>query len=478
MPKRVAVIDLGSNSVRLAIFQRTSRLGFFLLKEYKIKARLGEGAYEKAGMLQDEAMDKLYGAFKEFKYLISLNGVRKVLCVGTSALRDAPNAKVFIKRIKNDLGLNLKVIDGKTEAFYGAIAALNLLSPFEDGVTLDIGGGSSELAIIKNGKIEETISLDLGTVRLKELFYDKNNIKDVNKFIDSALETLPQSFKSKNLIAIGGSLRALSKAVIANTNYPIKFLHNFIYSFDKHKEFIDKLALSKVLELKNYPIKKERYDTIREGALVFLKIAQKLGAKNIITSGVGVREGVFLSNLLRPNIKFQSNFNPSLKSLEDRFSFSSKNFAPRHAKILFDIFKTNSKLSDDYLKPLLSATKLFEVGENLSYYQRRFNSAYFAEYGLNYGYTHEELALISTLIKYQRRDIKIEQKSAFLLPNLDDLKWLNFILSLSIELSIFPRLEFEYSQNTLHIKGLGEFNLLKNNIKHLPKPAIFAVSFN
>ena len=118
MSKRVAVIDLGSNSARMVVFERTSRLGFYTLGEYKMKVRLGEGAYEKGGVIQEEAMQKCFNAFVEFKKLIVRHKVRKVLAVGTSALRDAKNANVFINKVKT-LGINLRVVDGDLEAYYG-----------------------------------------------------------------------------------------------------------------------------------------------------------------------------------------------------------------------------------------------------------------------------------------------------------------------------------------------------------------------
>ena len=100
MSKRIAVIDLGSNSARLAIFERTSRLGFFILREYKVKVRLGHGAYENGGMLQDAAIAEVLEALSEFKTYIKLYKVRKIIAGGTSALRDAPNKAVFLSRLK------------------------------------------------------------------------------------------------------------------------------------------------------------------------------------------------------------------------------------------------------------------------------------------------------------------------------------------------------------------------------------------
>ena len=233
MSKRVAVIDLGSNSARMAIFERTSRLGFFILREYRVKARLGEGAYEKGGVLQESAMSNVLNAFREFRYFLSIYKVRKVLCTGTSALRDAPNSNLFINRIRRELGLNLRVISGDMEAFYGGIAALNLLTPLDEATTIDIGGGSTELAKIIDGKIVDIISLNLGTVRLKELFFDKGDINGALKFTQDIIDTIPPHFASRDIIAIGGSLRAISGAIMQLQNHPIRLVHNFTYKYSE-----------------------------------------------------------------------------------------------------------------------------------------------------------------------------------------------------------------------------------------------------
>ncbi len=108
--------------------------------------------------------------------------------------------KNFIKRIKDNLSLNIRCIDGKSESYLGGLAALNLLSPFKDGTTLDIGGGSSELCLIKNNRIISCISLDIGTVRLKELFYDTGKMDSLEEFIKPILEQILKNFAIKTLL--------------------------------------------------------------------------------------------------------------------------------------------------------------------------------------------------------------------------------------------------------------------------------------
>ncbi|WP_416374823.1 Ppx/GppA phosphatase family protein, partial [Helicobacter typhlonius] len=174
MAKITTVIDIGSNSARMAIYRRTSRFAFHLIYETKSKVRISEGCYESGGVLGQVPMDRAIYALKEFVQISKAHKSRKIFCVATSALRDAPNAKVLLDRAKKECGVSIKVIDGKKEALYGGIACANL-SHYKDGITMDIGGGSTECALIQDGKIIDLISLDIGTIRLKELFFDKKN---------------------------------------------------------------------------------------------------------------------------------------------------------------------------------------------------------------------------------------------------------------------------------------------------------------
>jgi exopolyphosphatase/guanosine-5'-triphosphate,3'-diphosphate pyrophosphatase len=109
MAKRPAIIDIGSNSARLVIFEKSSHYGFHLICEQKSKVRIGEGAYEKEGYLQPAGIERAFLALQSFIYTIKKYRVRKTICVATSALRDAPNGKVFVKWIKKELGLDIKI---------------------------------------------------------------------------------------------------------------------------------------------------------------------------------------------------------------------------------------------------------------------------------------------------------------------------------------------------------------------------------
>lgn len=483
MAKRTAIVDLGSNSVRLVIFEKTSRYAFHILCEHKRKVRIGENAYNNGKVLQEEAMQRAEETLSYFKEVALKQKCKKILIVGTSALRDAPNRNTFIKNIKNRLNLSIRCIDGKTESYLGGLAALNLLSNIKDATTLDIGGGSSELCLIKNGKIADCISLDIGTVRLKELFYDKGKEKELTNFLQPILAQIPPHFKNDKLIAIGGSLRAISGAIMERRAYPLQTLHEFNYAIDDEKNFIQEIINAPYELLGDYYIKKDRFDTIKEGALIFLNVVQKLQSKEIITSGVGIREGVYLNDILPISKRFPANFNPSIKSLQDRFLPKVKNKIPLYATQLFDELVSIHGLENSYKTSLINAAKLCEIGSYLDFYYANDHSAYFILNALNYNFSHQEKILVASIIKLEGRKIApFIEPYKDLLPDEDILLWLSFILAISKLLAQNycgdEKLEFNYNDNILYIYSKNSLNIAKEALKKIVLPQSLALAFN
>ncbi|MCD6190358.1 MAG: Ppx/GppA family phosphatase, partial [Sulfurimonas sp.] len=317
MAKRVAVVDIGSNSVRMVIYEKTSRFAFHLLHEEKSKVRISENAYQHDGNLQELPMQRTFDALRDFITISESFKVRKLLCVATSALRDAPNKKDFLKRVRDSLKLNIKIVDGKKEAYFGAMACANLLPELSTALSIDIGGGSTEFTLINDKNISNTISLNIGTVRLKELYFDKNDIAGAIKYIDTGLELL-KDINVSTLVGIGGTFRAISSAIMKADAYPLNKIHSYEYSKERFKKFISDLLDAQEDELKKLGIRSNRFDVIKPGALILSRVLNKIEIEKIITSGVGVREGVYLSDLLRGSKdKFPHNYNTSVKYILD-----------------------------------------------------------------------------------------------------------------------------------------------------------------
>ncbi len=480
MAKITAIIDIGSNSARMIVCKKSSRYAFSIIYEAKSRVRISENSYENGGYLQEPAIKRALKALQDFKQIANTLKCRKILCVATSAVRDAPNKDSLLKRVKKETSINIKVIDGKEEAFFGGLAATNLLPSQDEAVTIDIGGGSTELALIKDGRIADTISLNLGTIRLKELFYDKKaKYKEVVAFIKEQFSNIPPSFKSKRAIAIGGTARAISKLLMPK-DYPFRVLHAYEYDLEENYDLLEKIASSSISKLKKYNIKRHRIDTFREGAAIFINILNFLGIKRVITSGVGVREGVYLKDLLRSSaLKFPENFNPSLRSLCDRFLINEEyaNMIKKDALKLFDILKSKHQIDDSFKKELAISAKLSSIGYSINYYGNHKHSFYLILNGLNYGYTHSQRMLIAFITLYQNKKFPKEkslQEYLEILPDIKTIQWLSFILSLSKCLhKNLSRMEYEFSfkRDTLIITPKDtQCFLSRECIKELYKP--------
>jgi exopolyphosphatase/guanosine-5'-triphosphate,3'-diphosphate pyrophosphatase len=485
MAKITTIIDIGSNSMRMVVFKKTSRFAFHLINESKSKVKISEGCYENNGNLQPIPMQRAYDALKSFLEIAKNLKSRKILCVATSALRDAPNKKEFLSLVSKELKLNIKIIDGKTEALYGGIAALNLLD-CDDFATVDIGGGSTEFAFIRDGKITNTVSLDVGTVRIHELFLKHGNINGAKSFISSQLELIDE--KLSTIVGLGGSARALSRIIKKNEEYPLDNLHGFSYNVkEKLPLFKSIIEATTNNELKELGVEKDRYDTISTGTIIFKMILEFFEVKKVITSEVGVREGVYLSDILRTsNYKFPVNFNVSVRSLLDRFvdDESQSAYLGNNARKIFEALKPLHSLDERFRSILVVASKLEQIGISLNFDRNEDHAFWYILNGLTYGFTHEDKILIATIARFTNKSLpkkKDIQKFKDLLPDIKVVRWLNFMMTLNLSLnSEFSKNKYEYDleDNRLIIQSLKKQYIVNREIEKIKAPVDLILDYN
>ena len=481
MSKVTTIIDIGSNSMRMVVLQKSSRFAFNLINETKSRVKISEGCYENNGNLQEIPMQRAYESLKSFLNISTALKSRKIICVATSALRDAPNSNVFISRISKDLGLNIKVIDGEKEAYYGGVAAIYLLHD-DTFVTVDIGGGSTEFCFVNKGKVEKSISLNIGTVRIKELYFNKNDIKGAKKYILDNLKKISNlEIKiPKKVVGIGGSIRSLSKIVMTKNQYPLDVLHEYMYKVRDEINLFNKISIAKNNDdLKSFGVKKDRFDTIKEGAFIFKTILEELEIDEVVTSGVGVREGAYLADLLRTsNHKFPENFNVSVRSLLDRFQIDEKQSAylGNNAKKIFDVLKPIHNLDNKFRSLLVISSKLHSIGSTLNFYKSNDNAFDFILNGLNYDFLHTSRVLVAHTIKFSKKSLPTRNdilKYEELLPSLEVMEWMSFMISLNIAINqdlSRPKVEYILENNTLLISLLNKSFLIESNIDKLESP--------
>ena len=475
----------------MVVYEKTSRYAFHLLHEEKSKVRISQDAYKHNGELQAVPMQRTFDALHDFLSIANSFKVRKILCVATSALRDAPNKQEFIQRVKQQLKLNIKVISGEKEAYYGAIACANLLPKQTNAISIDIGGGSTEFAFIDKANVTHTLSLKLGTVRLKELFFDKDDIAGATAYIDKELQKLPDTSKLSTLIGIGGTFRAISSAILKESLYPLNKIHAFEYNTPVFKDYLKRvLKANSEEELLALFIKSNRFDVIKPGTLILQRIMKKIEIEHIITSGVGVREGVYLSDLLRSSKhKFPSNYNTSVRYILDSYvqdKAFSNNLASLSKKI-FDLTAEYFCIDTKYKKALSIAAKLYPAGSSVHFYSQNKHTYYIIQSALEYGFTHNDIMLISTLTKYAKNRLPSDthlQLYAKLLPeNVHIIHSLSYMLSLSIALlSHRPRnidFEMQFSKGVLQIESKTKLYIAQTAASKLEcKDKQFKVIFN
>jgi len=486
LAKTTCVIDIGSNSARMSIFRKTSRFAFHIVKEIKLTARISEGCYLNDGILGDEPMRRTINAVSSFVSIAKMHKANKILTFATSALRTAPNAKDFKALLKKKTNISLKIIDEHKEAYLGGIAVINLL-PLKNGITIDTGGGSTDICIIKNHKVEKTISLNLGCINIKEKFFDgddEDKISLAKKYINKIIKQhIEPNNEIKNIVLIGGSARAFSKALMPKS-YPIRLMHGFKYKFSDFKILKNKIMPMTKDELSLIGITKERLDSIKSGTLVIYETLKYLKAKNITISGVGVREGLFLSDILKAhNNTFSRNFNTGIRSIRDKFIFNEKELvnAKKISNKLFDLLLSSHNLEEDSKKYLYYSMCFFYAGAFINSYRPNKQSSYLAINQITFGLTHKEKALIHNIVRFAGKKI-IQEKHLQLFEDLVDIKevqWLGLLVSIAINLNIDSnkKIELNVKNNQLIISSKEDLSLEKRAIDKLKIDSLMEIKF-
>jgi len=259
---------------------------------------------------------------------------------------------------------------------------------------------------------------------------------------------------------------------------PFDKLHGFEYTVKDHQEYFSSIVASEIGNLKQLFIRPNRYDTIREGALIFGSVLRHIEAQKVITSGVGVREGVFLHDMLkRSSNRFPSSLNPSIQNIRDRLDLLNLPAGNKHtiARKLFRVFGKYLRGDNWDLRILLYALDLSDIGKMLTIYKEHQHASYVAMHELNYGFSHREMLLIALILRSKGKKYNKEffEKYQGLLPKKKKIKWLIFIYTLVLILyENAPKAEskFTFSGKKLDIVGNFVAYRIAEQIYQLPKP--------
>jgi exopolyphosphatase/guanosine-5'-triphosphate,3'-diphosphate pyrophosphatase len=291
----IGVIDIGSNSVRLVVYEALTRSPTPLFNE-KTLAGLGREVQTK-GILAADAVEKAYDALKRFRALCDLMQVKRLHVVATAACRDAKNGKAFIREAERICRAKISLISGAREA---KLTALGVISGFHrpDGVVGDLGGGSLELAEVDGGRIGPGVTLPLGGLALQDR--SSKSIKKAEKIVKNAFDKLPQlkAARGRTFYAVGGTWRALARLHMWQTGYPLHVTHGYVVPAEEALEFshiVSRVSTDTLSQID--VVNAARRPLLAYAALVLEHIVRKAEPKQVVFSALGVREGLLYSLL-------------------------------------------------------------------------------------------------------------------------------------------------------------------------------------
>ncbi len=293
--KNIAIIDLGSNSIRMSTYTIDSDSKATETGNYRSMIKLSEGMSHD-GMLSPEAQLRAVKAFLEYKSILAAESITNVKAVATAAVRKAKNGTEFINSVKEATGITIEVIDGQKEAYYDFLAVTNAHS-CTDGIICDIGGGSTELIGIKDGKLFAAESLPIASRNITENFFADGETPErfaaAKEYIHSHMSQLNWLSELKNapIFGIGGCLRAVAKYDLKdNTKTKI---NGHRISDDRMNELFCEITTATYEQKSAMPgIGEERADIINGGVLVAMCLAEIISPPEMIVSDVGVRDGI------------------------------------------------------------------------------------------------------------------------------------------------------------------------------------------
>jgi exopolyphosphatase/guanosine-5'-triphosphate,3'-diphosphate pyrophosphatase len=291
---RVGVVDVGSNSVRLVVFDGAARSPAYFYNE-KIMCALGAGLSQ-SGVLNPEGRVRALNALRRFQHLALGMGLPTLTVVATAAVRDASDGADFCAEVKRETGLRIWVIDGEEEARLSAQGVL-LGWPGSYGLVCDIGGSSMELAEISNGRVGRRVTSSLGPLKLREIKGGKKgrqtHIKDVMAQLQEAMGT-----QRDRLFLVGGSWRAIARIDMHRRNYPLHVLHEYRMTSRSVSATVKYIEKADLEELRNAcGISAARMSLVPLAAEVLSRLVNGFTPKDIAVSSYGIREGMLYEQM-------------------------------------------------------------------------------------------------------------------------------------------------------------------------------------
>jgi exopolyphosphatase/guanosine-5'-triphosphate,3'-diphosphate pyrophosphatase len=305
--KRISCIDIGTNTALLLIADLEPESGTINSVYHKQTiVRLGKNV-DAEKVIDRDALQRLIESLSDYRRISDEHETETIIAVGTSALRDAKNHDEVISEVARKTGITIKCISGKEEAeltFSGAVAAMSNIPDLF--TVIDIGGGSTEISMGSVCAVTESVSMDIGSVRLTERFFStlpppQQEFDDAKSSINKLLSSniLPFFASRDHVYGVAGTLTTIAQVAQGLKHFDARKVHNFPLRYTDVHACLEKLKASNLEEIIDLGIPEGRADVITMGTLILHQLMRLLGIEKIQVSIQGLRFGLAQQELLR-----------------------------------------------------------------------------------------------------------------------------------------------------------------------------------
>ncbi len=411
--ERIAAIDVGSNSVRLLVAEYDPASGLQVIDELKDHPRLAAGLAS-TGCLDEAAVDRAIQALARMREVCQRRGVRRISAVATAAVREAENGPWFVRRVRQELDIPLRIIDTDTDAAlsYRSVAPHFPLAG-ERALVADIGGGSLELIGAVDGLVELTLSLPLGAVRLTELYLpgERAAHKEMADLRSSVRRRLKRGFSSREwagstIIGSGGTFTSLGRMVQTRRGLsPSDPVHGASITTAEVEQLLEWLTSRTIEQRRQVPgLNPERADIILAGLAVTAELLDKVRGRSLTVSAFGLREGLLLEMagaeeaLVPDPLRLFREFAERCQCDRRHVEHVRHLALQLHDQLAKELGSTPAE------RPLLEAASLVhDVGQLVSYRKHHKHSYQLIMHAERLGLSAQDRALVALISRYHRR---------------------------------------------------------------------------
>jgi exopolyphosphatase/guanosine-5'-triphosphate,3'-diphosphate pyrophosphatase len=409
---RTGIIDIGSNSIRLVIYETNASNSYRVIDEAKLSARLSEHI-DQGGRLPQHMIAHVGDTLHYFKRLCEAAGVSKIHAVATAAIRNAKDSQSIVEQLNQRSGLDVQILTGEQEAHYGFLGLINTMD-ITSGYLIDIGGGSTELTLIINRRKMFSYSFPFGAVQLAMHYPQKSDhLDELDKKIQALLQKAAiehpwiRSNPGLPMYGLGGTVRTLANIHMKQIQYSLPLPHQYAMSSDAIDTVIQRIRSTPLTARKNIEgLSKNRSDIILPGSLILQTFFQLCSCSHYIVSASGLRDGVFFQEVLHAELEQQAVLAHSVRNLLHLHPYVPVKHVNQTENNLTKLLQTLSPLFGITARNAVivrAASLLYRIGISIHYYNYNEHTHYLITHSRLNGLTHREITLCASIASFKNK---------------------------------------------------------------------------